>query len=399
MNKMSYFLLLLFLVIANSTLAQIKFKPAFYIDNSGNKVEGLIKDVDWKSNPTTFEFKISEESEVGIKKMENVEMFQIENHVKYVRKTVDVDRWDVFSPVTVQKYPVYKSETLFLKELVNGGAVLYLFADGSFTTFFYEVDDSKPKQLIRKEYIVEHVLGYTTKYTNYLYKRQLLADLKCDGITEKDANNLSYYQSDFVKFFKKYNECKGESSDLEVAKKLKFHLSFKAGVVQNSFEIKYQSDDRYDYDFGSKTQIRLGLDAEVILPFNKNKWALFVEPVYTAFTGKGDGTIFTDDVDYKAIEAQFGIRHHMFINPQSKVFLNLGAVYAFNINGGEYYARRYSGPFSYVVEPQLLLGAGYKYNKLSAEIRYINAQNLIVRQIDWDSKYTSLAFVLGYQIF
>lgn len=391
--------ILISIFYASSIEAQIKFKDGFYIDNSGNRVEGLIRDVDWKSNPKTFEFKISEDSKIEIATIANVEMFQIENHVKYVRKTVDMDRWDIFSPVTVQRHPIYQSETLFLKELVNGGAVLYLFTDESFTTFFYNVNESKPKQLIRKEYIVENQLGYKTRYTNYLYKRQLLADLKCDNISEKDANNLNYYESDLVKFFKKFNECKGESSDLAVTKKLKMHISIKAGIVQNSFDIKYQSDNRYDFDFGSKTQIRLGLDAEVVLPFNKNKWALFAEPVYTSFKEKGDGTIFTSDVDYKAIEAHFGLRHYMFINSQAKVFLNAGAVFAFSINGAEYDAKRYNYSFPYIVEPQLLLGAGYKYKKVSAEVRYINTQNLIVRQIDWDSNYTSLAFVVGYEIF
>ena len=33
-------------------------------------------------------------------------------------------------------------------------------------------------------------------------------------------------------------------------------------------------------DFGNKLGFRLGLEAEFVLPFNKYKWAIIVEPTY-----------------------------------------------------------------------------------------------------------------------
>lgn len=399
MKNLKQTLVLLFLLASNFIYAQINFKPGYFIDNSGNRLECLIKDMEWKSNPTSFEYKASAESSTQIGSIDNVQEFRIENFPKYIRKTVEMDRWDVFSPVTEERNSVYKTETIMLKELVNGDATLYGYADGSLTTYFYEVNQNPIRQLVRKNYFIIDGNGFKIQLANYMYKRQLYGDLKCDEITENQAKNLSYFEGDFVRFFQKYNSCMGVTTDEVVTSKTKFHLSARVGVVQNSLDVQYPYDVRYNYDFGSKTNLRIGFEAEIILPFNKNKWSLLVEPVYAAFKSEGDQTIFTDNVDYKAIEFQFGLRHYMFLNPDSRVFINLGVVYALNINDGKYYPKRYAFAHTYKPSPQIILGAGYKYKKLSAEVRYLGTQNLSADQIAWESKFTSLAFVLGYQIF
>ena len=89
----------------------------------------------------------------------------------------------------------------------------------------------------------------------------------------------------------------------------------------------------------------------------------------------------------------------MFLNEESKIFLNVGAIYAFSINGAEYHPQRYSQAFKYFVPAQALVGAGYQYNKFSVEVRYLGTQNIVGKQTDWNGKFTSLAFVLGYEIF
>ena len=64
--------------------------------------------------------------------------------------------------------------------------------------------------------------------------------------------------------------------------------------------------ETFDLKFDSNTNVSLGIEAEFILPFNKNKWAIIFEPTYqyyktektketTAFLG---GEIF-GKVDYK----------------------------------------------------------------------------------------------------
>ncbi len=399
MKKIAYLLVLILSIYSTSMVGQIGFKQGYFIDNSGKKIECLIKDLEWKSNPVAFEYKTSEEAAIQIAKIDNVQEFKIENYVKYIRKTVQIDRWDVFSPVTEERESVYKTETLLLKEILNGAATLYGYADGSLATYFYEVNKNPIRQLIRKNYITIDAVGNKREFVNYMYKRQLYGDLKCSDITENQAKNLNYYEADFVKFFQRYNTCMGETSDLEVPNKIKFHLSVRPGVVQNSFDLNYNSDERYAYDFGSKTQLRIGLEAEVILPFNKDKWSLLLEPVYTSFKADGDGTLYTDIVDYKAIDFQLVLRHYMFLNPESRIFVNAGVVFALNINNVDYSPLRQNLILQLKPTPQIILGAGYKYNKFSGEVRYLGNQNLLASQSVWDSKFTSLAFVLGYEIF
>ena len=399
MKKLFSTFCLILILTSSAVSAQITFKSGYFLDNSDSRIDCLIKDVDWKSNPSNFEYKLSENSEVQTARIQDVKLFQITDYSKYVRKNVQIDRWDVLSPATNQKHPIYKSETLFLREVIAGPATLYAYVKDSFTTFFYEVNNSDTKQLIRKEYIVDTESGYKKRYINNMYKRQLLEDLKSDDISEKQANNLRYYESDFLKFFQKYNTSKGATSEYIAPEKVNFNLTAKFGLVQNSLKMQYSPDERYNYDFGSKTQVRVGAEIELVLPFNRSKWGVFIEPVYTAFKAEGDGTLFTDDVDYKAIEFQFGLRHYMFLNEKSKVFLHVGAIYAYSINGEKYDAKRYEQPFKYIVPVQALIGAGYQYNKLSAEVRYLGEQNIVGKQTDWNGKFTSLAFVLGYQIF
>lgn len=397
MKKLYYIIVLL--VLSNSITAQIVYKPAYFIDNSGVKIECLIRDFDWKSNPVSIEYKVSEDGQIQIAKIDNIQEFRIENYAKYIRKTVQIDRWDVFSPITENRESEYKTETLLLKEILNGAATLYGYADGSLATYFYVVNDNSIRQLIRKNYITVDAIGNKREFVNYMYKRQLYGDLKCSDITENQAKNLNYYEADFVKFFQRYNTCMGETSDLVAPSKIKLNLSIRPGIVQNSFDLKYNTDQRYTYDFGSKTQFRIGVEAEIIMPFNKDKWSLLLEPVYTAFKAEGDGTIDTDNIDYKAIEFQFVARHYMYLNSESRIFVNAGVNFALNINNVDYSPKRQDLILQLKPSPQIILGAGYKYKKASAEIRYLGNQNLLANQSVWDSKFTSLAFVLGYQIF
>ena len=305
----------------------------------------------------------------------------------------------MFSPVTEERNSIYKTETLFLKELVKGPATLYGYADGSLATYFYEVNQNPIRQLVRKNYFVIDQNGFKIQLANYMYKRQLYGDLKCDDISENMAKNLSYFEGDFVKFFQKYNSCMGATTEESEKSKTKLHLSARAGVVQNSFEISYISNDDYDYDFGSKTQLRIGVEAEIVLPFNRDKWALLLEPVYTAYKAEGDGTLYTDNIDYKAIDFQLAMRHYMFLNKHSQVFLNVGATFPLKINNVAYSPARQTLLLELKAAPQILLGAGYKYKKISAEVRYLGNQNLMSSLQAWGSKFTSLAFVVGYQIF
>ena len=398
MRNFATALLVLFTLFTSSLVAQIAFKPASFLDNNGNKTDCLIKDLDWKANPVSFEYKITENDLVQIGKIENVQEFQVGEFTKYIRKDVDIDRWDKYMPPSIQKQPIYKNETLFLKVLVEGSATLYEYTSVSFSTYFYVIDSKEPQQLIQKQYVVNNV-GRDMVYKNDLYKAQLQSALGGDIIKQSDTKNLSYFRNDFVKLFEKFNQSKGESTVMVSSNSFKVHLTPRIGANFNSVDVRYLPSSSYDYDFGVKTNLRVGVELEAVLPFNRGKWAIALEPAFTTYKAEGDGSVWTSNVDYQALEIHIVARHYMFLNDKSKVFLNAGFVYSTDINDSYYGPLARPTAVEIDLNPTFVLGAGYKYKKISAEFRYLGSQNMVRNQSTWEAHYKAYAVILGYEIF
>ncbi|WP_417619381.1 hypothetical protein [Oceanihabitans sediminis] len=68
-------LFILIVILSANCYSQIIYENGYYIDNSGNKVDCLIKNVDWKDNPTSFEYKLTENSDKNIATLNTVKEF------------------------------------------------------------------------------------------------------------------------------------------------------------------------------------------------------------------------------------------------------------------------------------------------------------------------------------
>ena len=86
------FTLFFILTISLNSYAQTSFEKGYFIDNVGKKVDCLIKNIDSRSNPSQFNYKLSDASEVKTGYMENIQEFGISDSHKYKRFTVDIDR-------------------------------------------------------------------------------------------------------------------------------------------------------------------------------------------------------------------------------------------------------------------------------------------------------------------
>ena len=75
-----------------SSYAQIIFEAGYFIKNNGEKVDCLIKNVDWKNNPTKFQYKRSKDSDSQTATVQDVREFGIGDNTKYQRYTVAIDR-------------------------------------------------------------------------------------------------------------------------------------------------------------------------------------------------------------------------------------------------------------------------------------------------------------------
>lgn len=400
-------LVILVIILSLNCYSQITFEKGYYINNSDKRVDCLIKNVDWKNNPTKFEFKLTDNSESKILTIKSVKEFEIFKISKYVRSTVNIDRSSAaINELDKVKNPIFKEEKLFLKVLVEGSGSLFSYVDQNLKKFFYKTSDIIVKQLIFKKYLTP-----TNDVTyNNSFRQQLWKNLKCQNISVRDVERINYRRKELVKFFIKYNQCQGydyKSFENLESKTDLFNLSIRAGLNSSSLEIQNINSAERSTSFGSKTGLRIGIEFEYVLPYNKNKWSLILEPTYQQFIsekeilGISTPTASFDDkitVDYTSIEVPIGIRHYMFLDNNSKLFINAAIIFDFASNSKFDFERLPDLDIN--SNNNLVIGFGYKHsNKYSLEFRYAGSRNILSNQSAWNSDYKNIAVIFGYTLF
>lgn len=387
--------------------AQIKFEKGYFVNNSGQRTEALIKNLDWKNNPTEFEFKTDESSsEIKKETIKNIQEFGIDNEQRYIRKTVMIDGSSKqLNNLSNERKPEFTEETVFLKYVVEGKADLLYYENGNLEKFFISTNDFDVKQLIYKPYYINaSAVAY-----NEDYKKQILDNLNC-GVDLTDVNNLKYKSSDLVKVFLKYNECSNSTVinyNQNYEKRDLFNLTIRPGINLSSFEISNSSFATSESNkFDNKIAFRIGLEAELILPFNKNKWAVFAEPTYqyykaekdfVVYQGQASENIRTRSIDYKSIEIPIGIRYYLFLNDKSKIFINAAYNVDFEMNSNIYYDFQ---SLKIASASNFAFGAGYKYNdKFVVEFRTSTKRDLLQNNTVLNTGYRTSSIILGYTLF
>ncbi|MEN8187873.1 MAG: outer membrane beta-barrel protein [Bacteroidota bacterium] len=388
--------------------SQIIFENGYFINESNNKIECLIKNIDWKNNPTEFEYKLSQNSAVQKTTIQAVKEFGINNVSKYIRAKTNIDRSsDQIDEMSSDRNPTFKEELLFLKVLIEGQASLFLYIDNNLTRFFYKLNDSEISQLVYKRY-----LNDTKILNNNYFKQQLFLKLKCEKIGIHDIERLSYSKRDLEKIFIKYNIC-NSSNYIKYEKKQKkdlFNLTIRPGLNYSSLEIQNSTSGSKDTDFGNNVGVRFGIESEFILPFNKNKWSLIIEPTYQYFKSEQSkersdvsGGILVSKANYESIELPVGLRHYFYLNDNSKIFVNISYVFDFAHNSEiEFLRQDNSILYSLEIEPRrnIGMGIGYKYrDRYGFEMRYNTSRNILGNYMSWNSDYSTISMVIGYSLF
>ncbi|WP_271393944.1 porin family protein [Aequorivita sinensis] len=390
-------LFLLITVLSFNCYSQISFEKGYYIDNSNQKTNCLIKNIDWKNNPTEFEYKLSENSESKKASIKLIKEFGIDNVSKYIRSNVNIDRSsEKFNQLSNHRKPIFKEEELFLKVLVEGKANLYLFEDGNLTRYFYNTEDTVIEQLVFKSY-------KTSNYKigkNNSFKNQLWNNLKCPDFKISKVENLDYQKNDLINFFVEYNECNGEKSIIYEKKQKKdlFNLSVRPGFNSSSLSIQNSVSSSRDTDFDNEFGFRFGIEVEFIMPFNANKWSLIIEPTYQYFKSEKEIRNQTVIADYKSIEIPVGIRHCFFLSENSKIFIN--GSYILDLSSNSIIDFSSDVDLEINTGNNLAFGMGYKYNdKYSLELRYQTSREILSDYIAWSSDYNTLSVIFGYSLF
>lgn len=403
---------ILFLLITILTLncySQISFENGYYIDNTNQKINCLIKNIDWKNNPTEFEYKLSENSESKKATIKTIKEFGIDNISKYVRSTVNIDRSsEDINNLSDDKNPIFKEEELFLKVLVEGKATLYQYVYSNLIRYFYNKDNSNIEQLIFKSYkITNNKIG-----ENNRFKQQLWNDLKCPNFKMSKIESLDYNKKMLVNFFVEYNNCKNqEYVNYEKKKKRDlFNLTIRPRINNSSLTIQNSVFNSRNTDFENKIGFGFGIEAEFILPFNKNKWAIAIEPTYQNFktekttnVNNVSGGILIANVDYSSIEIPVGLRHYFFLNNNSKIFINASYIFDISSKSSIEFTRNDGSSLSSLdinTRQNLGFGIGFKKNdKFSFEMRYQTGREVLSDYISWSSEYKTLSIIFGYSLF
>lgn len=400
-------LFLLTFIISLICLSQIRFENGYFIDNNNQQIQCLIKNMDWKDNPTEFEYKIGESGEIKIGTIKELKEFGIYNELKFVRETVNMDRAsENVNYLSDNRNPEFKEETLFLKVLSEGQAVLYGYMEGNLKRYFFQMDDGEIEQLVYKKYKT----GSTTFAYNNQFRNQLKNSFKCTSLTSNEFSNLQYKASDMTKFFNKYNHCVDASFEAAKEKrKSDFNLSIRPRVNFSSLEYSSIFNDR-SINLGNSTTFGIGVEIEYILPYNKNKWGIITEPTYMYY--KAESTTEANNVsggkqnitlDYSSIELPLGLRYYFFLNEKSKLFLN--AFYVFNFNGNKYMEVTRAdgsllGKYEIKSNNTLAFGFGYNFNsKFTIEGRYFAPRDLFGTNPAILADYKSFSLIVGYNLF
>jgi len=396
--------------------SQVNFEKAYFIDNNGVRTECFIKNKDLYNSPISFKYKLNEEeSTVSVGELKNIKEFGIDNIIKYERHTLKVDMSSTdLNKLSEKSEPEWKERTLFLRVLIDGAATFYEYIEDNSKKYFYKLNNSPVEQLIYKKYHTpayydgSNVVNEGGLSVNKEFQRQLWSNLSCDNATMEKVMKLEYTNKDLSNYFMEYNNCKNYTFiDLNKKEnKDSFNFKLKSGMMTASLQIPYGSIYNGYVDFGSKPSLCLGAEMEYIMPFNRNKWAINLETSYqnyqkeistktASFWGSEDVIVNKWEVNYKYFDLGLGLRHYMFLNDKSSVFLNLEFVFGFPIQSNiKVDNNLYRDIFTRMGNSY---GFGYSYNK-KYSLEFKLSSNHLDKYYAY-SQYDTFSVILGYTIF
>ncbi|MDQ1161213.1 hypothetical protein QE422_001581 [Chryseobacterium sp. SORGH_AS 447] len=352
------------LLLSTFAYGQITFENGYFINNNGEKTDVLIKNYDWKNNPTVIEYKIKDDQTPLKIKTSDLQEFSVGDQ-KYVTAKVMIDR-SSSKIENLSDSPNFnsKEETLLLKQLLEGKVSLYRYTDGSITRFFYKKEnDNTFKPLNYKEYLVNNNL----LQKNEEYKSQLKKEFSDnEKIRAKDIDNLVYRENELMRIFKNYDDL----ADISSNNKNNFHIYVKSGVGLSHYKILPPSEN---LSIGEKKEnsiaFKAALELEYILNFNKGKWAIFSEPSFqTVKFTVNDYNRRNFRVNFSSIQIPLGFKYNMFLNQKSKIYISTALYYNLMLNKDNFTVDNFSskasgGLYGYS------FGLGYNYDKFGAELK------------------------------
>lgn len=356
--------LLLCLLYTPVAIAQIAFESGYFINNQGDTITGFIKNLDWKNNPVSVEFRKDMESESSVLLIDSIKGFGVGGDIVFKKFLVDIE---VLSP-RIEDYgykqnPEYSPKVVLLRQLIEGEKELYTYCESNFQCFFAGNKGDIPHQLVHKHYKAESNLIAE----NNQYKNQLYVLLNCPCVKQEDFEKLSYYKSDIANLFEKYYACSGmaiiRNEVVTYEKRKKVELSVSAGVEYCNMEISGVPNSFFPPGISPL----LGLDFESFMPFYRNKISVICQPVFDYYSATGTFAKREKVVDIFFFTLPFGIRYSSYLKPETRIFTEAKYSLVFPVHGT-------LGYYSYELKPEnhsaFDLGVGIMKGRISIKLNH-----------------------------
>ncbi|MFC3811326.1 hypothetical protein [Lacihabitans lacunae] len=248
--------------------AQDRYLPGNIILTSNESKDVEIYYEDWSASPQ--QIKVRENGVIIAYKPEQLKGFEIPSLEKsYISEKLTLN-FTAQIPITSysELFTETKTESFFLKKLVTSNILsLYVLIDHEERTRFFIRKDTDLIELIKYSFVMSEK-GILNKKENNDYKNQL-ANMFADELDILKPMP-SYEQASLIKFVKKYNESKGETTNNYI------NNVTDESYVKFGINTGFESVEATKYDFSNK-KINFGLSGMYLLPHKHNNRFLVID--------------------------------------------------------------------------------------------------------------------------
>lgn len=411
--KSSFTAILLLLSLAS--FGQRKFEKGYFVNNSGNATEAWIEISSGDNAYHEFQYKLAEDAELKTLDIGSVSEYGVPEKYKFKRFDAEVDV-SAFNKIDQNKEPSFETKKVFLRVLIEGKASLYQYRQNHTSLFFFHTENSAtvPQQLIYKKYYAQdEMIG-----TNTFYRQQLFSNFQCGEGSLEQFKDIDYTKKNLSSFFAEYNECiEANYANYANVRRMKtdFNLAVQGGMYLSQLGLEYQDVlGRRDVMADNIPGVRVGLEAEIVLPFYRHKLAVVFEPNYQRSETEKDLLIkfenFEDEHTSVTLREQsvylpFGLKHYFHLNDQNKVFLLAEYIYTISHKTEVDYAKEgfedieFDYDELYKNNVHAKLGVGYKFrNTYGFQVQYVIGDRKVAHKYNTIDilRDESFSFVLSY---
>ncbi|MCL6272958.1 PorT family protein [Muricauda sp. 2012CJ35-5] len=401
--KIKFLLSLLFILILTTNFyGQTQFEPGYFVNVKGERINCLIKNSRWSDSPEKVSYKLSKSGSTETFDYETVREFGVEEEVRFIAVTTEFpNSFRKPSKSDIEPVPIMTKNTVFVKQILQGTASLYEYRGNNQEFYLYQSGDSELIVLNYKKYVTTE--DYKVRENN-IYKRQLSKELICGG--NQDIQKVAYTSKSLISYFREYNKCVNpeglDESKVIVRKKVKTNFKVYGGIQQYGFT--FERNFR-TLDFGEKTVPKFGVELEGILPFNNNKWGIFLSIDYSSYYSditSPSSNFVSYSMKLNRLGTVLGGRHYVFLNNKNSIFFEAGVTFDkdFDSRIDEFIQNQFfendefnmlefnfSGTF----------GLGYSYNQhLAIKLNYYLDQSLL--KLYRSDELSRLALTLSYRL-